>query len=281
MHPLAVLSMLAPLCFAAPPGLEVAEEVVYKQTATRPLSLYLLEPKEKSSKLRPAILFFFGGGWVSGSVTQFVSQARYFATQGYVVALVDYRVKRRDETTPFEAVADARSAVRWMRANAARRRVNPRQIVAAGGSAGGHIAGATAVLAGSDDPPDDLRVSARPDALLLFNPVVDTTASGYGADFIGSRARELSLTAHVGKRMPPTIIFHGTADRTVPFANVVEFQRVMREAGNRCELVKFEGEDHGFFNSVEFRPKNSALIYGDIVAQATSFLNELFGRKAQ
>ena len=272
-----VLSMLAPLCFVAPVGLEDAEEVVYKKTATRPLSLYLIAPKVKATKPGPAIVFFFGGGWVGGSVLQFASQARHFAAQGYLVALVDYRVKQRDETTPFEAVMDARSAVRWMRANAAARGVDPRRIVAAGGSAGGHVAGATAVLTGPDDPQDDLRVSARPDALLLFNPVVDTTETGYGAKLIGARARELSLTHHVGRGLPPAMIFHGTADRTVPFANVVEFQRVMQSAGNRCELVRFEGEDHGFFNSVEFRAKNSAVIYGDIVARATKFLNGLFG----
>ena len=48
--------------------------------------------------------------------------------------------------------------------------------------------------------------------------------------------------------VPPSLVFHGTADTTVPLANVEKFQARMKEAGNRCQLVKFQGAKHGFFN---------------------------------
>ena len=88
----------------------------------------------------PAIVFFFGGGWSQGTVTQFTPQAKHFAERGMVAILADYRVFRRHGTTALEAMADARSAVRWVRANASKLGVDPNRIVAAGGSSGGHIA---------------------------------------------------------------------------------------------------------------------------------------------
>ncbi len=274
---LRVLSLLnASLLGDVPAGLEGAREVVYKQTPTRPLSLYVLTSAQAAARPAPAIFFFFGGGWASGTVLQFAAQARAFRDLGYVAVLVDYRVRRRDGTAPFEAVADAKSAIRWMRENAEKWHVDPHRVAAAGGSAGGHIAAATVILEGFDDPQDKPRLSARPDALLLFNPVVDTTESGYGAAFIGSRAAELSLTPQIRRGLPPTIVFHGTADRTVPYANVVAFARRMEAQANRCELVPFPGEDHGFFNSPAFRPSNSTATYRTILEQSIKFLASVF-----
>jgi acetyl esterase len=274
-----VLSLLnVSLLGDGPPGVEDAQAEVYKQTPTRPLSLYLLTLAQRPARPAPAIVFFFGGGWASGTVGQFAEQARSFRDLGYVAVLVDYRVRRRDGTTVFEAVADAKSAIRWMRENATRWHVDPQRIAAAGGSAGGHIAAATAILEGFDDRRDNRQISPRPDALVLFNPVVDTTESGYGAAFIGPRAAEVSLTPHLRRGLPPTIIFHGTADRTVPYANVTEFTRRMRAHENPCELVPFQGEDHGFFNNPAFRPKNSAVTYRTVLERSQQFLTRVFSR---
>ena len=60
-------------------------------------------------------MFFFGGAWAQGMVTQFTPQARHFAERGMVAIVADYRVFRRHGTTAFEAMADARSAIRWVR----------------------------------------------------------------------------------------------------------------------------------------------------------------------
>ena len=48
--------------------------------------------------------------------------------------------------------------------------------------------------------------------------------------------------------MPPTIIFHGTADKTVPFAQATKFCVAMMQQGNKCELNPYDGREHGFFN---------------------------------
>ena len=101
--------------------------------------------------------------------------------------VADYRVKTRQKTTPRECVQDGKSAVRWIRINAGRLGIDPDRIAAAGGSAGGHVAAATGICDGFDDSADkNPKISSKPNALILFNPVYDNGPEGYGHD----RAKE-------------------------------------------------------------------------------------------
>ena len=169
-------------------------------------------------------MFFFGGGWVQGTVTQFTPQAQHFAERGMVAIVADYRVFRRHGTTALEAMADARSAVRWVRANAPKLGVDPNRIVAAGGSSGGHIALSAAVFETFDEPGEDKKISARPDALVLFNPAVDTSRDAASlTDRFGQRGRDASPAQHVIPGLPPILILHGKVDATVPYADVERF----------------------------------------------------------
>ena len=263
--------LVATVRAAVPAGLDGAVEHVYSNPKGRALSLYVLAPKDSTGPNRPAIIFFFGGGWANGTVEQFAEHARYFAARGRVCILADYRVRTRDNSNPFESVEDARAAIRWVREHAAELRIDPKKIIAAGGSAGGHLAAAAATI-----PDRNETVTSVPNALVLFNPVVDTTESGYGSKVLGERALELSPTHQLRAGVPPTLIFHGTADRTVPFSNVQDFTRRMRELGNRCELVPFEGADHGFFNSPVFRANLSGDAYRATIERMESFLNSIW-----
>ena len=134
-------------------------------------------------------------------------------------------------------------------AHAAEWGIDPDRIVASGGSAGGHLAACTAVIVDDDKASENATFSPVPNALVLFNPVLDTTAKGYGAkNFKAEQQTTLSPCHHVRPGVGPTIIFHGRADTTVPYATVEKFAEVMQAAGNRCELVGYEGQPHGFFN---------------------------------
>ncbi|MEO1994912.1 MAG: alpha/beta hydrolase [Planctomycetaceae bacterium] len=97
----------------------------------------------------------------------------------------DYRVIRKHKTTPFECVKDGKSAVRWIRQHAAELGVDPDRIVAAGGSAGGHVAAYTGVIQGHEEEGEDANISSLPDAMILYNPVIDTTEEGYGVSKVG------------------------------------------------------------------------------------------------
>jgi acetyl esterase/lipase len=139
-----------------------------------------------------------------------------------------------------------------MRANAARLGVDPAKIVAAGGSAGGHIAACAGIVPGGDAPGEDAAVSSRPDALLLFNPVMD---AGPLAQRLGGEeaARRITPNAHIAKGLPPALLLYGTADRLIEGAK--EFLARSKEAGNRAELYEAEGQGHGFFNKSPWRER--------------------------
>ncbi len=246
----------------------------YKTIDGVELKLHAFEPAGlKAADRRAAIVFFFGGGWSGGDPKQFYQQARALADRGMVAFSAEYRVKSRNKTTPFEAVQDARSAIRWVREHAAKLGVDPERIVAAGGSAGGHLAACAGLGLGADATAEISKISSVPNALVLFNPVLDTTAKGYGEkSFTPAQQMELSPCHHVRKGLVPTIIFHGTADKTVPFENAERFSRLMTEAGNTCLLVPFAGKDHGFFNATLFRKASDGIDYTAIMKRTAEFL---------
>jgi acetyl esterase len=199
---------------------------VYKTAGDIQLRLHVFSPADhRASSTRPAIVFFFGGGWVSGTVEQFVPQSKHLTDRGMIAIVADYRVRSRHNTTPLEAMADARSAMRWVRSHAKELGIDPGRLAAAGGSSGGHIAVSTAVFDQFDDPGEDKRISAKPDALVLFNPAVDTAASAPSVmnERFGDRGPEASPLAHLSRGLPPTLIVHGKADATVPYLSVERF----------------------------------------------------------
>ncbi len=225
------------------------KQVVYKTVGDVKLIMHVFRAKDLNVETpQPAVVFFFGGGWVGGNPKQFFPHCQYFATRGMVAMAAEYRIRSKHGTTPFECVEDGKSAVRWVRANAKKLGIDPTKIVAGGGSAGGHVAACTGVIEGFNTQGEDADVSSKPNAMMLFNPVTDTTKLGYGSSRLKGREKEISPNHHVVKGIVPTIIFHGTADTTVPFENVERFTRLMNEAGNECKLVPLKGQKHGFFN---------------------------------
>lgn len=277
MRPLAVL--LAFICAATghaqttppnkkaagyPPTIAGTQSETYRKVGDTDLKVWIFDSRQKlTERPAPAIVFFFGGGWTGGSPTQFEPQCRHLSQRGMVALVADYRVKSRQNAKPADCVSDAKACVRWVRANAARLGIDPERIAVGGGSAGGHLAAAVATLPGLDTAPDNKGVSCLPNALVLFNPGTvmapfpGLDLKGFGAgldkDKFGCEPTEISPIHHVKKGAPPTIIFHGKADTTVPYATVEKFAETMKAAGNRCELVGYEGQSHGFFNKAKYQ----------------------------
>ena len=265
-----------------PPDMPGARSEVYRSIDGVDLQAWLFEPDgHGAGDARPAIVFFFGGGWNGGTPGQFRPQAEYLAGRGMVAVVVDYRVKSRQGTLANVAVGDARAAIRWVRTHAERLGVDPDRIAAAGGSAGGHLAAATATLPGHDEA-DAAEVSSAPNALVLFNPVLMTApvpglppAQAEKLEslrpWLGAEPESMSPYHHVRPGLPPTIIFHGENDKTVPYRHAELFTESMIAAGNRCELVGYPNQGHGFFNA--HRDDDSA--YRETVRRAEAFLASL------
>jgi acetyl esterase/lipase len=277
-----LLLLLAPAVFGKggyPPELDGAKVEKYKTVGEVSLNLWIYHPKNhQPSDKRAAIVFFFGGGWTGGSPAQFEQHCKHLAERGMVAITADYRVKSRHGVKPVQCVSDAKSALRWVRANAARLGIDPQRIAASGGSAGGHLAASTAFIKDFDEAGEDTAVSAVPNALVLFNPaLVLAPLEGYQLGNIAGRAPEerlgtqpeiISPAHHVKKGAPPAIIFHGKADTTVPYATAEAFTAEMKKAGSRCELVGYEGATHGFFNNPTADGK-------DTILRMTEFLKSL------
>ena len=240
----------------APATLPGAETEVYKTVVDVSLPLHIFYPEGyKSGQSLPAIVFFFGGGWRNGSPAQFEKHCTYLASRGMVAITAEYRVWGRHKTKAIACFQDAKSAMRYVRSNAKRLGIDPNRIAAGGGSAGGHLAGALGTIGGLDDPADDLSVSAAPNALCLFNPALILASipdafplpDGLEERF-GVSPTAFSPYHNIGSNQPPAIIFHGDADTTIHHKSVELFTEKYKSLGNRCELVTYQGQGHGFFN---------------------------------
>ncbi|USN99718.1 MAG: sulfatase-like hydrolase/transferase [Phycisphaeraceae bacterium] len=244
--------------------------VTYKRTPQGELKLHAFLPETETDEPRPAIVLFHGGGWRSGDPKAFTWQASRLASLGMVVFSAEYRINSTHGTTPFECVADGKSAIRFVRANASTWNIDPARIAAGGGSAGGHVAAAAAILDGFDDPDESPDVSSRPDLLVLWNPVLDTSPDGFGSNQIGDRPEQLSPLHHLSSSTPPTIIFNGTDDKTTSFPTAERFAAEVNSLGGECTLVGYRGEGHSFFH----KGKNDGRCYGDSMDRAESFLRQ-------
>lgn len=225
--------------------------IVYKQVDTVALHMEILFPDGfNEAHDLPAIVFFHGGSWKHGSPRQFENHAIYFARRGMVCFLPEYRVLETHGTTPMEALMDAKSAIRYIRSHADEFHINPERIVGSGGSAGGHLAAASALTEKIVEASDDLLVSCKPSALVLFNPVIDTSkeAAGIEDPADSQKLLEFSPLHNILPGAPPTILFFGTKDKFIPVETARKFQAEMEKAGSRCDLLFYEGQPHGFFN---------------------------------
>src|SRR5688572_15161512 len=136
-----------------------------------------------------------------------------------VAIAADYRVASRHNVEVVDCVRDAKSAIRWVREHSEELGVDPERIVAAGGSAGGHLAACTALLPEFDEQNEDAAVGSRPAALVLFNPVLSLTVKAPKdrarrvnrlTQQLGAERKQLSPADHVTAESPPTLVLIGT-----------------------------------------------------------------------
>jgi acetyl esterase len=253
---------------------------VYKQVGGRDLKLFILNPPDwKPTDRRPALVFFHGGGWEigKGGPTQFNAQSEYLVTRGVVCVQVEFRlVADNRKEAPILACYDAKSSMRWVRSHAAELGIDPDRIAAGGGSAGGQLAAFVGMVVGTDDPQDDLKISCRPAAMLLYNPALlhgtpspDDSKTPVSAELAATYAT-ISPFANVTRDDPPGIILVGTGDNVLPTAVVKAFQEKCKTAGVRMDAVIYEGEGHSFFGIRRSRDR-----FHDTTIEADKFLASL------
>jgi acetyl esterase/lipase len=273
--------------FNLPSNVKVEHHLVYAHYDGRKLHLDIYHPAKGDGPF-PGVVFIHGGGWVGGSALQFRRQAAYLASKGFVASTIEYRLS--GEAPYPAAVYDCKAAVRWMRANAGKYGINPKQIAVAGGSAGGHLAallGTTNGISAFEGKGGNPGFSSRVQAVVAFNGIYDfVRLTGKSPSqrpteqvvlkFLGGPLQkvpeiyvEASPVAHVSSGDPPFLLLHGTADTTVPYGHALEMQKALERAGVKVELYSARGANHGFFNSPPY--------YKPTLARMAKFLRSVFG----
>lgn len=269
---LCALSLLAALPSLRAQTVTPTRYVVYKHIGDAELKLQIFEPPALAAgPARPAIVLFFGGGWINGDPSQLYPQCARLAAEGMVAMSAEYRIASKHHTTPKESVMDAKSCLRWIQGHAAELHVDPSRLAAGGASAGGHLAIAAVALPGLNETGED-PVPIRLAALVLFNPVVDNGPGGYGYDRVKDYFKAISPMENLRAGLPPTIAHWGTQDKFVPVATAEKFKAEMLRLGNRCEVDLYAGQAHGFFN---FNKPPGNPYYERTMAASEAFLRSL------
>jgi acetyl esterase/lipase len=229
--------------------LKDAATYVYQERPQGEVQAHVFFPEVESPTPRPVFVFFHGGFWDSPTPTQFVPHCLHFANRGAVAVAAETRTSARHGTGPLEAIEDARDLIRWLRRNAETFHLDPARVVIGGAGGGALLALLAAMPSLKQLPPVD-GLDCHPQALVLFSALVNLRGKGQGSDRFpdAKTAKRFSPREWIRRKLPPMLLFHGTADRITPFEEVERFCRRMRWHGNVCELVDFEREDHSFFN---------------------------------
>lgn len=237
-----ILLVLLPVTISAiePTGREPDDQWTYKSVGGKGLKMDVFLPDDfmTAKNKYPAMVIFHGGSWAAGEANWHWPDGNLWAKRGMVAVSVDYRLRGRDHVeVPLECVKDAKSAIRYLRANAERLKIDPNRIVAMGDSAGGQLAAATATLTDpkTNDDCFDLSISCIPQAVVLTCPWFKTSA-------------EMCPPKHLRRRLPPFITFAGRADTAIPIPEMLEFHQDLQALGIPSELHVGNAGKHGFCN---------------------------------
>lgn len=242
-------------------------DVTYAVMGGHVLKLQIMVPETRNEpeKLYPIVLYVQGSHWDKQDVYKSVPELSRLSYRGYVTAIVEYRGY---DIAPFPApLIDARNAVRFMKAHGQEYHGDPKKIILAGNSSGGHTAVYAPIYQGEDDsryPGISPEVSGIIDFYGSVSVMKDdsnpTTLnhclpdSPEGMEMGGINLnehpelkRKLSVECHISADtdIPPVLILHGTKDRTVNPEGSEILYRQLRKCGKDAEIVFLRGADHG------------------------------------
>lgn len=252
---------------------EVVKDIVYRTVDGRALHLDIYTRPGAAPTPGPVLLHFHGGGWARGARPESWGGFRPYLAAGFSVIAVEYRLA--GEASAPAAVEDARCALHWVGAHAARMGFDPQRVVVAGTSAGAHLALMAALLPGANDiDPPECAGAPRAAAILDFYGPTDLTALRPGsaalhptvANWIGPRAdatkqaRRLSPVAWLSQNSPPIFIVHGDADPVVPLAQSQDLKRRLDALAVPSALLVVKGGGHGRFEAASQSVVTEAMI---------------------
>jgi acetyl esterase/lipase len=222
-------------------GVKMEKDVVVGKGGEIDLHCDVYRPPAGTEK-RMALVHFHGGGFARGSKEAIAAQVMPITARGYVSIAAQYRLSGVAKWP--SQIEDAKTHIRWVRDHASTLGIDPKRIAIVGHSAGGHIA---------------LFTAGQPDAELAacvaFYPQTDVKNVAKALLPPGSddaAINDASPITHIKEGYPPTVIFHGLSDVTIPPENSEHLLQVLRGAKVSSELHTFTGVPHEFDEHPEF-----------------------------
>ena len=251
---------------AAAPAASVEKDVVYGKGGDTDLHLDVYKPTGAANK-RMAIVHYHGGGFTGGSKDNLAPRLQTMSARGYVNIAAQYRLAANGAARWPSQIEDVKASIRWTRANASRLDIDPARIAVAGYSAGGHLAlfaAATANRAEFEGKGGNAGVPTNVAACLAYYAVTGGAWEGFRRSFpmpegSSEEAWKQATPGTYIKSFPPTVLFHGLADVTVPPESSADFLKLLREANIPSELHTFAGVPHEFVGIFEFAESTSHL----------------------
>jgi acetyl esterase/lipase len=252
------------------PGSTTEPDIVYAKVGATELRLDVTRPSRGDGPF-PAVLVIHGGAWRAGNKTDVGAVAREFANRGYVAVSPQYRFCPQ-ETFPAQ-VHDVKAAVRWLKANGKKYRIDAERIGAIGFSAGGHLALMLGVTGPNDGLEGDVAAGA-PDSRIkavvnYFGPTdlgakdIPDVSKPLVKDFLGAKPEEkpelaarASPRSYVTKDDAPILTFQGTKDPLVPFTQAFVLTEAMTSAGVPGRVELLIGAQHGWGGAELERTRN-------------------------
>lgn len=253
--------------------LERADYSSYSHTPQGDLGFYCFKPTVEvanPNKL-PAIIFFHGGAFDQRLTAQYATHCLHFANRGMLAFSLEYRVSSLYETTPKDAMEDARNFLSYLSQNQEKFGVDLDNIILAGSSSGGFLALHLASRHKSNLP--YLESLPQPKGLVLFAPLSNIAPRGGTLTELfpdPKEAKALSPLKQVVKNSPALLVFHGKEDQVIPFSQSQKLVKKWSRKKNIAELVDFETGRHIDFN-LNVNPE----LYELTLKRADHFLTEL------
>jgi acetyl esterase/lipase len=233
-------------------AVKVEKDVVFGKGGDMDLKLDIYRPPAGTEK-RMATIHFHGGGFTRGSKDSLAERVRPYAALGYVAIAAQYRLSGQAGYPAL--VHDAKAAIRWVRANAKTLGIEPQRIGVVGYSAGGYHALFTA---GTANRPEfegtggNAGVGTQVAVCLAYYPATNIPASMLPAGSPEESRRAAASTTYIAAGFPPTAIFHGFKDTTIPIESSQRLVQQFRDANVPVEFHAFEGVPHAFDSHPEF-----------------------------
>lgn len=233
-------------------GLERRKEpdtvIIYKRIGNIELEAHVFYPEgHENGDNRPTYVFFHGGGWAIGIPEWGYKACKRYSSQGMVAISFEYRLVDIHKSNILDCIEDAKSAIVWTREQAKSLGVDPERIVAAGFSAGAHLATCTAVMEDIAEASGN-GISSRPNSLIVQSASYNTTKSNWFSKQSEGKPESISTFHNLGKELVPAIFFHASNDHLAPISEFTEFKDKLDANGIEYEYKVFENVGHFFSN---------------------------------